>query len=211
MNFFKSFQRSSNYQPLSINENGSGLPQPATQSRNNNPFKKVWNKLNPFTENFVRLEDDDNYVTSEPGYFELSRWDRMVLFTLTFAGSVACYIICILLFPILSLRFKKFAILWSMGSIFFLISFGILQGFKAYMQHLFLSTRILFTIVFGVSIILTLVSSLSLKSTVLSMLFAIIQMLSAIWYTVSYFPLGKQTLGLAGSIARNQVDGWVSS
>lgn len=211
MNFFKSFQRPSNYQPLSINDGNSELPQPATHSRNDKPWKKALSKLNPFGENFVRLEDDDNYVNSEPGYFELSRWDRMVLFTLTFAGSTVCYIICILLFPILSLRFRKFAILWSMGSIFFLISFGILQGFKPYMLHLFLSTRIVFTIVFGTSIILTLVSSLSLKSTILSILFAVIQMLSAIWYTVSYFPLGKQTISFAGSLARNQVDGWVST
>lgn len=214
MSFFKSFKKNqSNYSPLSQNDDGAPLPAPATNSNNSTPnsFKTRLGKLNPFRNNSVYLEDDENYVTSEPGYFELSRWDRMLIFGLTFAGSVSCYLICIFLFPILSLKPRKFALLWSLGSIFFLVSFGVLQGFKAYMQHLFLSTRIIFTIVFATSIILTLVSCLSLRSTLLSIIFAVIQLISAIWYTVSYFPMGQQTLNLAGSVARSQVDGWIRS
>lgn len=214
MSFFKSFKKNqANYTPLSQNDDGAPLPAPVTNSSGSTPnsFKTRLAKLNPFRNNSVYLEDDENYVTSEPGYFELSRWDRMLIFGLTFAGSVSCYLICIFLFPILSLKPRKFALLWSLGSIFFLVSFGVLQGFKAYMQHLFLSTRIIFTIVFITSIILTLVSCLSLRSTLLSIIFAVIQLISAIWYTVSYFPMGQQTLNLAGSVARSQVDSWIRS
>jgi len=115
------------------------------------------------------------------------------------------------LFPVLSLKPRKFALLWSLGLIFFLISFGVLQGAQAYLVHLFSSTRIIFTIVFGASIILTLISSLSLKSTLLSIIFAAIQLVAALWYTVSYFPLGRQTLNLAGGVARGQVENWINS
>lgn len=167
--------------------------------------------MNPFRSQNVYLEDDDNYVTPEPGYFELSRWDRMLIFALTFAGSVCCYLICIFLFPVLSLKPRKFALLWSLGSIFFLVSFGVLQGFQAYMVHLFSSTRIIFTIVFVTSIVLTLVSSLSLKSTLLLIIFAAIQLVSALWYTVSYFPMGQQTLNLASGVARSQVESWINT
>lgn len=208
MSFFKSFR--SNYSPLPQEEASSGLPQPVTNNSGSG-FSSRLLKLNPFKNNSVYLEDDDNYVTSEPGYFELSRWDRMLIFGLTFAGSMCCYLICIFLFPVLSLKPRKFALLWSLGSIFFLVSFGVLQGVKPYLLHLFLSTRIIFTVVFVTSIILTLISSLSLKSTLLSIIFAVIQLLSAIWYTVSYFPMGKQTLNLAGSVARGQVDSWINS
>lgn len=209
MNFFKSFN--SNYSPLSQEDSGAPLPPPATAPNNSNLFKTRMQRLNPFRDSSVYLEDDENYVTSEPGYFELSRWDRMLIFALTFGGSVCCYLICIFLFPVLSLKPRKFALLWSLGSILFLISFGVLQGVKAYMLHLFLSTRIIFTVVFVTSIVMTLVSSVGLKSTLLSIIFAVIQLLSAIWYAVSYFPLGKQTLNLAGTVARGQVDNWMNS
>lgn len=208
MSFFKAFKKNNNYNPLS-QDDGAPLPPPVTNSGSSNSFKTRLQKLNPFRNSSVYLEDDENYVTSEPGYFELSRWDRMLIFGLTFAGSISCYLICIFLFPILMLKPKKFAFLWSLGSIFFLVSFGVLQGFRSYMEHLFLSTRIIFTIVFGASIIMTLISCMTLKSTILSIIFAVIQLLSATWYSVSYFPLGRQTLNLAGSVARSQVDNWL--
>lgn len=203
-----------NYSPLAqsagLNSN-SGLPGPATQPRNKPSFSQRLRKLNPFGDDSIYLEDELNYVTSEPGYFELSRWDRMLIFALTFAGSFSCYLICIFLFPVLSLKPRKFAFLWSLGSILFLISFGVLQGFQPYMLHLFLSTRIIFTVVFVSSIILTLISSLSLKSTILLIIFAIVQLISAIWYSVSYFPMGQQTLNLASSIARSQAESWINA
>ena len=211
MSFFKAFrsQNSSNYSPLS-QQDGSSLPPPVTQPSSNS-FSARLLKLNPFRGDSVYLEDDENYVTSEPGYFELSKWDRMLIFALTFAGSVCCYLICIFLFPVLTLKPRKFAILWSLGSIFFIVSFGVLQGFKPYMEHLFLSTRIPFTIAFVTSIVMTLVSALKLKSIILSLIFSVIQLIAAIWYTVSYFPMGRQTLNLAGTVARSQVDTWINS
>lgn len=212
MSFFKKFRDSGgNYVRLGQGDDGAPLPAPATEGARPNSFKTRLAKLNPFRNHSVYLEDDDNYVTSDPGMFELSRWDRMLLFALTFGGSACCFLICIFLFPVLSLKPRKFALLWSLGSILFLVSFGVLQGFTAYIVHLFLSTRIIFTVAFVASIILTLVSALSLKSTLLSIIFAAIQLVSIIWYTVSYFPLGKQTLSFAGSVARSQVEGWISS
>ncbi|GEQ72448.1 hypothetical protein JCM33374_g6135 [Metschnikowia sp. JCM 33374] len=208
MSFFKPF-KSSNSRG---NSDGAPLPPPVTQNpAKDNSFKTKLQKLNPFRSQSIYLEDDDNYVTTEPGMLELSRWDRMLIFGLTFAGSVSCYLICIFLFPVLSLKPRKFALLWSLGSIFFLVSFGVLQGFQPYMLHLFSSTRILFTITFATSIIMTLISSLSLRSTLLSIIFAVIQLISAIWYTVSYFPMGQQTLNLASGVARSQVESWINS
>ncbi|RLV95264.1 Protein transport protein sft2 [Spathaspora sp. JA1] len=212
MSFFKAFGRTNEPNYTRLGQADASLPTPVTQS-NNRPssFRSTFNRLNPFSDTSIQLQDDENIVTSEPGYFELSRWDRMLIFALTFGGSCCCYLICIFLFPILSLKPRKFALLWSLGSIFFLVSFGVLQGFKPYMEHLFSSTRLIFTVVFVSSIILTLISSVSLKSTLLSIIFAVIQLASALWYTVSYFPLGRQTLNLAGTVARGQVDTWLSA
>lgn len=206
MSFFKQFKNT--YSPLS-QEDGAPLPPPVTEPNQPNSFKTRLQKLNPFRSGNVYLEDDSNYVTSEPGFFEMSRWDRMLIFALTFGGSACCYAICIFLFPVLLLKPRKFALLWSLGSIFFLVSFGVLQGFRPYMTHLFSSTRLIFTVVFLTSIFLTLFSALSLRSTILSIVFAVVQLVSAIWYTVSYFPMGQQTLNLASSVARSQVSSWI--
>lgn len=209
MSFFKSFKNS--YTPLS-QEDGAPLPPPATQpSQPQSGFRARLQKLNPFRSQSIYLEDDSNYVTLDPGYFELSRWDRMLIFALTFGASLCCYTICIFLFPVLSLKPRKFALLWSLGSIFFLVSFGVLQGFQAYLTHLFSSTRLIFTVAFLTSIVMTLISSLSLKSVLLSIIFAAIQLVSAIWYTVSYFPMGQQTLSLASSVARSQAESWLNT
>lgn len=204
MSFFKSFKN--NYTPVSQDD---GLPAPVTQPPKSG-FRSKLLKFNPFKSDSVYLEDDDTAPSGGLG-LELSQWDRMLIFGLTFAGSASCYLICIFLFPVLSLKPRKFALLWSLGSIFFLVSFGVLQGFKAYLTHLFSSTRIIFTIVFVTSIIMTLISSLSLRSTLLSIVFAVVQLISAIWYTVSYFPMGQQTLNLASNVARSQVESWVNS
>lgn len=202
--FFKSFQN--NYLPLSQEEDA--LPAPVTQPPRQGGFRDRLQRLNPFSLG-VALEEDA-YVTSEPGMFELLRWDRMLIFALTFGGALACWLICIFLFPVLSLKPRKFAILWSLGLVFFLISFGVLQGFYAYVTHLCSLTRLIFTVTFFSSIILTLVSALSLRLTILSIVFAVIQLLAALWYTVSYFPMGTQTLNLAAGVARSQVEGWMS-
>ncbi|CAN3357628.1 protein transport protein Sft2p [Diutina catenulata] len=205
MSFFKSF--TNKYTALSQDE--AALPAPVTAPPPATGFSARFKRLNPFG-GPPQLEDDA-YVTSEPGMFELSRWDRMLIFAMTFGGACCCWLICIFLFPVLSLKPRKFAILWSLGSVFFLISFGVLQGAQAYVTHLFSSTRILFTVAFFTSIIMTLVSALSLRSTILSLIFAVIQLLAALWYTVSYFPFGTQSLNLASSVARSQVEGWMNS
>lgn len=205
MLFFKSFRNK--YVPLA--QEDPGLPLPVTEPQSSSDrWQARFQRLNPFSRG-VQL--DEEYVTSDPGMFELSRWDRMLLFALTFGGALSCWIICIFLFPVLLLKPRKFAILWSLGLLLFLVSFGVLQGFVAYVTHLVLSTRLIFTVAFFTSIVMTLVSALSLKLTILLIVFAAIQLLAALWYTVSYFPMGTQTLNLAAGVARSQVEGWMTS
>lgn len=42
---------------------------------------------------------------------KVSRWDRMLAFTICNLGAAACFVICFFLFPVLSLRPRKFAVL----------------------------------------------------------------------------------------------------
>ncbi|KAK9460336.1 Got1/Sft2-like family-domain-containing protein [Lipomyces oligophaga] len=145
----------------------------------------------------------------EPAWFNLSRWDRIVCFGVCLASAVVFFTLCFALFPVLILKPKKFAVLWSVGSLLFVISFGCLQGPVNYIVHLFSANRILFTITYFGAIILTLTASLFLRNTLLTILACGLQVIAALWYTVSYFPFGSQGLRLASRLGARQVNSWL--
>ncbi|CCX30085.1 Similar to Protein transport protein SFT2; acc. no. P38166 [Pyronema omphalodes CBS 100304] len=143
--------------------------------------------LNPFAEGgYVRLPTTNaaplpaqTRQQEEEGYFALSRWDRMLAFTICNLGAAACFVICFFLFPVLSLRPRKFAVLsnkhiykdrfanlifvcisWTVGSLLFLSSWAILQGPMNYTKHLLSTPRLPFTAAYFGSIVVTLVCSL---------------------------------------------------
>ncbi|ANZ73689.1 BA75_01162T0 [Komagataella pastoris] len=181
------------------------LPSPSST------FKSTFQKFNPFSTDGDITLDNEEVVTSDPGMFELSRWDRMLIFAVLIAGSVVCFIICVLLFPVLTLKPTKFALLWTMGSVFFLASFGVLQGAKNYFIHLTSAERLPFTVGYFASITSTLVFAVVLKSTILVILSCLVQFIAMIWYFISYFPGGKHGLRFTSGIARSQVESWMNS
>ncbi|ODV81001.1 SFT2-domain-containing protein [Suhomyces tanzawaensis NRRL Y-17324] len=130
----------------------------------------------------------------EPSWFTLSRFERLIGFIACLAGSIFCFFLSFFLFPVLALRPRKFGLIWSMGSILFLVSFGILQGPRAYVLHLISPTRIVFTGVFVGSVFATLYSAVILKSSLLTIVTSAIEILAVAYYTVSYFPFGATTL-----------------
>ena len=110
---------------------------------------------------------------------------------------------------------------WTVGSLLFLSSWAILQGPKAYAQHLLSAPRLPFSCAYFGSIALTLYFSLGvrimipmtavhgttlahtanpldykLRSTILTLLAAIGQSCALLWYLVSYFPMGSQGMSI---------------
>lgn len=56
----------------------------------------------------------------------MSRWDRLLAFTACNLGAAACFVLCFFMFPVLSLRPRKFAVLYVLHFLFvfcFLLSF----------------------------------------------------------------------------------------
>ncbi|KAF4977622.1 hypothetical protein FZEAL_5883 [Fusarium zealandicum] len=147
----------------------------------------------------------------EEGWFVLSRWDRLLIFGACNLAALACFVICFTLFPVLSLKPRKFVILWSVGSLMFLASFAAVMGPMTYFYHLFSTPRLPFTAAYFGSIILTLVFALKLHSTILTLLSALVQIACLIWYLISYFPMGSSGLRLASSFGVRQATSWMSS
>ncbi|CAF0865918.1 unnamed protein product [Adineta steineri] len=84
-----------------------------------------------------------------------------------------------------------FAVLYSVAIIFGLGSTIFLMGPMKQLKKMFDSSRLIATIVFLASIVMTLISALVIKSGVLVLIFVIVQFLALGWYTISYIPFAR--------------------
>ncbi|KAL0936618.1 uncharacterized protein CTRU02_208833 [Colletotrichum truncatum] len=176
--------------------------------------------LNPFQNNsYIQLPTTEgagaplpapNRREEEEGWAALSRWDRMLIFGACNLGALACFVICFALFPVLSLRPRKFVILWTLGSLLFLASFAAVMGPMAYARHLISGPRLPFTAAYFGSLGLSLYFSLALHSTFLTLISALIQLACLVWYLVSYFPMGSSGLRLATTFGARRAAAWMS-
>ncbi|KAM3418511.1 Protein transport protein SFT2 [Cercospora zeina] len=182
-----------------------------------NPILGTLSKLNPFgSEGYVRLPTTEGEGPGAPlpartrreeeeGWFALSRWDRLLLFGGLNLAAIALFVVCFTLLPILSLRPRKFAILWTMASLLFLGSWAVMMGPVVYVRHLISQERLPFTATYFGSIALTLYFAVGLRSTILTLFTSIVQIVALVWYLVSYFPMGSQGLRIAAQFGGSRI------
>lgn len=145
------------------------------------------------------LTRQDTEEVAEPAWFSLSRVERLVLFVCFLLGTAACFTLCVFLFPVLAVKPRKFALLWTMGSLLFVLAFGVLMGPVAYIKHLTSKDRIAFSAFFFGSCIMTLYFATIAKITILAVLSGAVELVAVLYYAVSYFPMGAATLRMLSS------------
>jgi len=195
---------------------------PASNNTSTTPILGKLQSLNPFGQGgYVRLPLYENEAPGAPlpartrreeeeGWFALSRWDRLLIFAGLNLGALALFVICFTLFPIVALRPRKFAILWSMASALFLASWAVMMGPLVYVKHLVSTERLPFTATYFGSIALTLYFALGLRITILTILSAAVQIICLVWYTISYFPMGSTGLKFAARFGGSRVTAWMN-
>eukprot|EP00794_Sanderia_malayensis_P015164 gene15164-16723_t len=124
----------------------------------------------------------------------LTKKQRIIGFFTLLATGIFCFTLAGMLLPVLVLRIRKFVLLYTMGSVFTVGSFSVLWGPMAHIKHLCSYQRLPFTSAYFGAMFATLYSALVLKKTILTLLFAILQITALVWYVVSYVPGG--TTGL---------------
>lgn len=207
------------------NENNIQLPtDDVDNSSNSNTNHHNNNNNNFFFKNFKNIYNSmpsigldgsyyDNYdIENEEvveSNFNLSYFEKISIFIICMIGCYGCYSICFIFFPILILKPKKFSLLWTIGSTSFLTGFGILNGPKKFIKHLLSKERVIFSIVFVGSIIMTFIFTLVIKNNLLVIISCAIQAIASIFYIVSYFPYGRQGLRLTSGMARDQAQSWL--
>lgn len=95
--------------------------------------------------------------------------------------------------PMIVLSPSKFAFSFSLGSLFILIAFSSLKGWKQQWKHMFSKDRIVFSVAYISTLFATLYSAAIMGSYFLSLIFCALQLAALIYYVVSYFPGGVES------------------
>lgn len=131
---------------------------------------------------------------ADPCMPSLSKKQRILGFVMFLLMGTFCFSMASLYIPVMIIRPKKFATLYTLGSLFAISSFSFLWGPMNHIKHLFSVPRLPFTTAYIGTILATLYFSLWVKSTILTVVCAICQVITLVWYIVSYIPGGQTGL-----------------
>lgn len=120
----------------------------------------------------------------------LTKKQRIFGFLGCILGGMFCFSIAASLLPVLVVASRKFALLFTLGSLFFIISFSLLKGPVVHMKQLAKPEKLPFTITYFGSLVLTLYTAMALQSYFLTIIAAGIQLCSLVYFFMSYIPGG---------------------
>ncbi|EZA60726.1 hypothetical protein DMN91_002142 [Ooceraea biroi] len=134
----------------------------------------------------------------------MTRTQRLISFAVCFLLGLLCFCLSAVYIPVLLLKARKFALLYSLGSLFFLMSFCFLWG-ASYVKSLFMTEKRCFTVLYFVTLAGTLYCALHLQSTPLTVLCAILQLLAMLSFLISHIPGGTTGLMFFTRIFKSSV------
>lgn len=130
----------------------------------------------------------------------LSRSQRLVAFGTCIFFSALCFGLSALYAPLLLLKARKFALLWSLGSVFALLGAAILRG-----PSKLIATPTPGGAVYLCSLVGTLYAALSLHSTLFTALGAGLQIAAIVGYIVALLPGGSAGMRFVGGMAASAI------
>ncbi|XP_065909352.1 uncharacterized protein [Dysidea avara] len=171
-------------------------------SERNGPISNIMNSLWSNSSS-----NDDAFFDS----LKLTKKQRIIGFFTSLILGAFCFALALLLLPFLILKVRKFVVLFTLGSVFSLGSFSFLWGPWNHMMHLISLERLPFTIAYVLSLAATLWAALGAHSTILTLVFSVIQIGALVWFLVSYIPGGTTGLKFFSKLCTKLVSSSVSS
>ncbi|WAR15339.1 SFT2-like protein [Mya arenaria] len=137
--------------------------EPLLLTENESSGSFSFSKLNPFRKSQIDSYEDTNAVANgwfsqaqkDPFFPGLSKKQRIL-------GFACLYI------PMLVLKARKFAMLYTLGSLFIICSFSMLWGPWNHIKHLFSQDRLPFSLVYFGTMFATIYFSIWVRSTVMT-------------------------------------------
>ncbi|XP_068144468.1 vesicle transport protein SFT2C [Drosophila tropicalis] len=142
---------------------------------------------------------------------KLSRLQRIVGFVACLGMGGLCMTLSTIYIPVLILKARKFALLYTLGSLFFILSFCFLSGFGAFLKQMFSKPRLTTSISYSSCLVLTLYCALVAKSTAFTVLFAVAQIIALLFMVVGMVPGGTTGLKFFGQLFKSSVSSATSS
>ena len=145
----------------------------------------------------------------------LSSKQRIIGFMTCLIMGIFCFSYSTVYIPLLLFKARKFALLFSLGSVFVMGSFSFLWGPVKHFKHMLNKERLPFTAVYTGTLTLTLYFAMGLQSTVLTVIAASCQVIALVWFVISYIPGGQTGLKfmtkMCSSLCRRTIGGGSSS
>eukprot|EP00051_Salpingoeca_urceolata_P034669 m.26148 g.26148 ORF g.26148 m.26148 type:complete len:201 (+) comp8117_c0_seq1:220-822(+) len=129
-------------------------------------------------------------ATEDPCLPSLSRKQRLLGFMGCLVLGVACIGLASLYLPVFYLKARKFALLFTLGSLAVLGAMSMLRGPVKYAQHMLHKDRVVFTIVYLLSMAGTLYAAMHLRRTIPTVFFASLQLFALVSSVLAYVPGG---------------------
>ncbi|XP_055386284.1 uncharacterized protein LOC129615211 [Condylostylus longicornis] len=135
---------------------------------------------------------------------------------LTRVQRILCFIACLCLgtffmgmsifyIPVLILKARKFALLYTLGSLFFILSFGFLLGFMSFFSSMLSKQRLGISVTYAGSLIATLYFAIIVHSTALTVVFAVTQVISLLFLVINEIPGRATGLKFFGKLIKTGV------
>ncbi|XP_072174483.1 uncharacterized protein [Diadema setosum] len=124
----------------------------------------------------------------------LSRQQRIMGFVGCLLAGIFCFALAWTFAPMIVLKPRKFALLYTLGSLFSVCSFSLLWGPMNHLRHLCSKDRMPFTATYFGTMFATLYFSMIKHVTLMTIVCAILQMCALVWYVMSYIPGGQTGL-----------------
>mmetsp|Transcript_18310 Transcript_18310/g.45866 ORF Transcript_18310/g.45866 Transcript_18310/m.45866 type:complete len:178 (-) Transcript_18310:1321-1854(-) len=122
---------------------------------------------------------------------KLSWKQRMMAFGLLAACGIGFLALSMMLLPTLVLTPQKFALSYTFGNIMLLCSSFFLFGLSAQVKSMVHPSRVVATGGYVTALVMTLISALKWRSSLLTLTFLGVQVFCFLWYIVSNLPFGQ--------------------
>ncbi|XP_052838146.1 vesicle transport protein SFT2C [Drosophila gunungcola] len=149
--------------------------------------------------------------TQDSCFPKLSRLQRIVGFVACLGMGMLCMALSTLYIPVLILKARKFALLYTLGSLFFILSFCFLSGFGSFLKQMFSKPRLLTSISYSSCLLLTLYCALVARSTAFTALFAVTQIIALLFMILGMVPGGATGLKFFGQLFKTSVSATTSA
>ena len=143
---------------------------------------------NPLFSGWFQEQEED------PCFPSMTYKQRLIGFFACLIAAVTCFTLAIIISPFLVLKARKFALLFSFGSLSVLFALSMLRGPANYFKHMIARERIVGNVLYVGSLVATLYAALVERNTLATILCAAVQIVVLAWYTVGYIPGGATGL-----------------